>query len=176
MYDYAATGLEKINTELQELVNSQPEEVSTEPSYIKVDWLEAKSEYLIDRTLTYRDISEKYKVSLKQVKKHGARDNWSEGRQEVSDITTSRIQDSLIQQAENTNLLHLEYYTEAEETIMAYVEILHLQTLKEYDEAEQNESAVRMENLPDPAMILSLCKSLTVAINGERVCLGLPTS
>ncbi len=157
------SGLEEMDTEIVEIKSS------------KIDWLEAKSLYLTDRTLTYRDIAEKYKVSLKQVKKWGARDGWRDGRLEVSSLTDSKIKESLADKAISATVRQIAQYQQAQELAMAYVEIMQVQVIERLDNAEREERVVSFKELPNPALILTVCKALTNAVNGERVCLGLPT-
>lgn len=143
---------------------------------IKVDWLEAKSLYVADRKLTYQDIADKYGVSLKQVKKWGARERWREGRQEVSDSAFAKLKDNLTETAAETNQRHAEMYQQAQELVVAQLELLEVQMTEAIDTAEREERTIDPNELPSPAVLLSLTRSLVTATNGERVCLGLPTS
>jgi transposase len=152
------------------------EPMDTEFVPMKVDWLEAKTLYLTDHKLSYRDIAHKYGVSLKQVKKWGARDNWTAGRQEVSDLAQTKIKENLAESAAEANQRHAEMYQQAQELVTAYVEILEVQTTQAVDTAEREERIVSPNELPSTALLLSLTKSLVTAVNGERVCLNLPTA
>jgi hypothetical protein len=156
-------------------VDFTPEPVELDFKPMKVDWLEAKSLYLTDHKLSYRDIADKYGVSLKQVKKWGARQQWHEGRQEVSNLAQTMAQESIAESAAETNQRHAEGYQQAQELAVAYLELLEVQTTQAIDTAEREERVVEMKELPSTALLLSLTRSLVTAINGERVCLGLPT-
>ena len=152
------------------------QELDIEFTPMKVDWLEAKTLYLTDHKLSYQDIADKYGVSLKQVKKWGARQQWREGRQKVSKLVQTKIQENLAESAAETNQRHAEQYQEAQELTLAYLEILDAQMTAAVDAAEREERIVEMKELPSTALLLSLTKSLITAVNGERVCLGLPTA
>jgi hypothetical protein len=125
--------------------------------------------------ITYRDIAKKYKVSLKQVKKYGSREGWREGRQEVSNLADSKVKESLADQAVSATKRQIAQYQQAQELAMAYVEVMQAKVIERLDNAEREERVVSFKELPNPALILAVCKSLTVAVNGERICLGLPT-
>ncbi|MGH7241446.1 MAG: phage terminase small subunit-related protein [Candidatus Saccharimonadales bacterium] len=181
MSDTALTDYTPIEFQYQELdvpyqeidFKFEPVELDFKP--MKVDWLEAKSLYLTDHKLSYRDIATKYGVSLKQVKKWGARQQWREGRQEVSKLAQTKITENLAESAAETNQRHAEQYQEAQELTLAYLEILDVQMTNAVVAAEREERIVEMKELPSTALLLSLTKSLVTAVNGERVCLGLPT-
>lgn len=174
MFDATATKLEDVDTQFREL-DCTFEPMDTEYVPTKVDWLEAKELYLADHKLTYRDIADKYGVSLKQVKKWGARQQWREGRQEVSELAQTKITESIAETVAETNLRHAEMYQQAQELVLAQLEILDVQTTVAIDTAEREERTVTEQELPSPALLLQLTRDLTAAINGERVCLGLPT-
>lgn len=175
MFDTMTTQSEDIDTQFQEL-DFTFEPMDTEYVPTKVDWLEAKELYLTDHKLTYQDIANKYGVSLKQVKKWGARQQWREGRQEVSELAQIKITENLAETAAVTNLRHAAMYQQAQEVVLAQLEILDVQMAAAIDNAERKERVAEAKELPSTARLLSLTKSLVTAINGERVCLGLPTS
>jgi transposase len=181
MSNTATTDYTPIDFTYQELdltyqeIEFTPEPVELDFKPMKVDWLEAKSLYLTDHNLSYRDIADKYGVSLKQVKKWGARQQWREGRQEVSDLAQTMAQESIAESAAETNQRHAEGYQQAQELVVAYLELLEVQTTQAVDTAEREERIVEMKELPSTSLLLSLTRSLVTALNGERVCLGLPT-
>lgn len=157
-----------------EFTDLEPMDITFVP--MKVDWLEAKSLYIADRKLTYQDIADKYGVSLKQVKKWGARQQWREGRQKVSKLAQIKITENLAETTAETNQRHAEMYQEVQELVSAKLEILDAQMTVAVDVAEREERIADDKELPSAAALLSLTRSLVTAVNGERVCLGLPTS
>jgi hypothetical protein len=181
MSDAALTDYTPIEFQYQELdlpyqEIEQPEFVPLDFPSTKVDWLEAKSLYVTEPKLSYTDIANKYGVSLKQVKKHGSRDDWVGGRQQVSDLAFTKLQDSLAETTAETNQRHAEMYEEIQELIMLRLEMLNVQVAEAMDNAEREERTIDPDGLPSPAVLLSLTRALVTATNGERVCLGLPTS
>jgi hypothetical protein len=179
MYNDIDTQIQPLELQFQELdlpvyeLEPMTSELDLKP--VKIDWLEAKSIYVADRKITYRDIAKKYKVSLKQVKKYGSREGWREGRQEVSNLADSKVKESLADQAVSATKRQIAQYQQAQELAMAYVEVMQAKVIERLDNAEREERVVSFKELPNPALILAVCKSLTVAVNGERICLGLPT-
>ena len=167
---------QELDLPYQDVALTDFEPMDTEFTPMKVDWLEAETLYLTDHKLSYRDIADKYGVSLKQVKKWGARQQWREGRQRVSKLAQTKITENLAESAAETNQRHAEQYQEAQELTLAYLEILDAQMTTAVDTAEREERIVEMKELPSTALLLSLTKSLVKAVNGERVCLGLPTA
>jgi hypothetical protein len=181
MSDTALTDYTPIEFQYQELdVPYQeielPEFVPIDFPPVKIDWLEAKSLYVTEPKLTYKDIADKYGVSLKQVKKWGSRDDWVGGRQGVSDLAFTKLQDNLAETAAETNQRHAEMYQQIQELIMLRLEMLNVQVAEAMDAAEREERTIDPDALPSPAVLLSLTRALVTATNGERVCLGLPTS
>jgi uncharacterized protein YdbL (DUF1318 family) len=175
MNDTALTDFTPIDFQHREL-DLPYQEIDIEFTSMKVDWLEAKTLYLADNKLTYQDIANKYGVSLKQVKKWGARQQWRDGRQRVSKLAVIKLTDNLAETAAETNQRHAEMYQQAQELVLAQLEILDVQTTIAVDNAEREERTIAMKELPSTATLLSLTKSLVTAVNGERVCLGLPTA
>jgi Tfp pilus assembly major pilin PilA len=182
MTDQLLTDYTPIEFQYQELgvpyqeIEFTPEPMDLDFKPMKVDWLEAKSLYLTDHKLSYGDIATKYGVSLKQVKKWGARQQWRDGRQRVSKLAVIKLTDNLAETAAETNQRHAEMYQQAQELVLAQLEILDVQTTIAVDNAEREERTIAMKELPSTATLLSLTKSLVTAVNGERVCLGLPTA
>ena len=176
MTNQLLTDYTPIDFQYQEVDFADLEPMDTTFTPMKVDWLEAKSLYLTDHKLTYQDIADKYGVSLKQVKKWGARQHWREGRQEVSNLAQTITQENIAESAAETNQRHAEMYQQAQELVLAQLEILDAQMTIAIDNAEREERTVAIKELPSPAVLLSLIRALVTATNGERVCFGLPTA
>ncbi len=154
---------------------TQLEPMDTDFVPMKVDWVEAKSMYVSEPTLTYKDIADKYSVSLKQVKKWGGREQWSAGRQEVSQKAFAKVQEQVSETAAQTTQRHIAMYQQAQDLTMAYIELLQVNLTAAIDAADREERILTEQKLPSPSLLLQLTRDLTAAINGERVCLGLPT-
>lgn len=56
---------------------------------VAVDWKKIESDYMANR-LTYREIAEKYGVSLSSVARHGRKNGWPEKREQFADRVNTR--------------------------------------------------------------------------------------
>lgn len=166
VYSYLPS-LPTIEREMQTTLDKHP--VSA-----KVDWLQAKVEYMQDNTLSYADIARMFAVSLKQVKQHGGRDRWVEGRQEVTEKTENIIKEKLVDQRIAINEKHRKQYASLQALIRT-----HLLAINEYNKHVIAEAQARGET-PNPKDFYSsqqlfyLVKTMRQAIEGERVTVDLP--
>lgn len=75
----------------------------------KVNWQNAKQDYISDPTLSYLDIAKKYRVSVRMVAKVGSAENWPALRDEF----TQKVQQMFIEKAPDVateaRLRHLKY-------------------------------------------------------------------
>ena len=62
----------------------------------KINWTEAQKTFLSDPTLRYKDIADKYGVSLTAVKARGANESWHELRSHLSKKTIQQVETKLI--------------------------------------------------------------------------------
>ena len=56
---------------------------------VAIDWKKIESDYMANR-LTYREIAEKYGVSLSSVARHGRKNGWPEKREQFADRVNTR--------------------------------------------------------------------------------------
>ena len=148
---------------------NEPVSTNNKPS---TDWMAAKLLYIKDYRITYKDIANKFGVSLKQVKKHGARENWTIGRQRVSSLAEIKITEILSDEIVASNERYVATYRQLQSLAIAHINLMQNQTRDLKNKAK----AVRgvPDKQPNPKMLLDLYRSLGVAISGERVALGLP--
>lgn len=140
----------------------------------KVDWSEVHRFYLTNPTSSYRDLSEEFGVSLKQVKKHGSRDGYVDSRQRVTNLTKTKIEEKLADERVEANERHAEMYRQIQDLIYAQLEIITTNMELLCEQAKAEGRIPKDKELYSSAKLLALTKALTTAINGERVCLGLP--
>jgi hypothetical protein len=149
-----------------------PEIIFPPSRQVKLDWTEVNKYYLANPTSSYRDLSERFNVSLKQVKKHGTRQGFARGRQRVTDLTQTKIEENLANERITANQRHIEIYQRCQALLMANVEAMEAQL----DAAEVEDRPLTGRALPNPTQLKTLSSALVTVINAERVCLGLPTS
>jgi hypothetical protein len=125
----------------------------------KIDWLEAKKEYIADTSMSYRAIAEKYGVARKTVQERGTREKWPEQRQDVAEEAFDNFRDNIVEKKAEAQERHLKHYK-------------NLQALA-------NKAMAVMADENNPLVLADLeklARSLKLAIDGERVVLGIPTS
>lgn len=64
---------------------------------IRVDWLKAKRDFLLDYSMSLKDVAERYGFSYSKIKKVSASREWHKDKKRVQDL----ISDILITEVEN---------------------------------------------------------------------------
>ena len=147
-----------------------------------IDWYAVRKDYLQDNTLSYSDLSKKYGVSKSMIGKVATEQEWTTLRQDLNERAFSEFTEKLLDVKSSANNRHLTHWQ-------------NLQALANnsiVDMAERNferDKSGRLILLKDkdgvpqpiprpinPFELEKLAKAIKVAIDGERVVLGLPTS
>ena len=147
-----------------------------------IDWYAVRKDYLQDNTLSYSDLSKKYGVSKSMIGKVATEQEWTTLRQDLNERAFSEFTEKLLDVKSSANNRHLTHCQ-------------NLQALANnsiVDMAERNferDKSGRLILLKDkdgvpqpiprpinPFELEKLAKAIKVAIDGERVVLGLPTS
>ncbi|HUD06435.1 MAG TPA: hypothetical protein VMR34_00965 [Candidatus Saccharimonadales bacterium] len=140
-----------------------------------VDWLAIKLLYTENHRISYSDIAEMFGVSLKQVKKHGARENFVESRQQVSDSVEIKIKEKVADDRVEANERHRIAYKNLQALANVYVTVIANHNQSVIEKAKVQGCIVNPNELYSPSKLLMLCKSIKLAIDGERVTLNLPS-
>lgn len=143
---------------------------------LNIDWVDLKSEYIGTPNVSYADIAHEHNVSLKTVKKHGAKEEWVAERQKVSKKVEIAVIESMIQDRVTSNNRHREMWLEAQDLVFAQFEIIKTNTEQIKRKAELGGQPVTFRELYSAERLLHLIKAMSLAVNGERVTLELPTS
>jgi hypothetical protein len=146
-----------------------------EQPHKKADWLQAKLVYIENPNLSYADIARMFGVSLKQVKKHGAKNNFVEGRQEVSDSVEIKIKETIVDERVKANERHAIAYKNMQSLINTYINIISNDIKRIERQAAAEGRDVTTKELYSTQKLFYLIKALKTAIDGERVTLDLPT-
>lgn len=64
---------------------------------LKIDWLKAKKDFLLDYSMSLKDVAERYGFSYSKIKKVSAKREWHKDRKQVQDL----ISDVLMKEVEN---------------------------------------------------------------------------
>lgn len=148
----------------------------------KIDWFEARKQYLSNTTISYKDIAKTFGVSLTTVEKRAKSEGWVELRQELGEKAFNELTEQLVATKTTANDRHLKHYQN--------LQALANRSIKEMDEGtilldrkgnplyeRLEDGTVKVIRRPiNPFELEKLAKAIKTAIDGERVVLGLPTS
>ncbi len=144
----------------------------------KVDWLVIRKEYLSDATSSYRTLAKKYGVSTTTLEKRAKSEGWAELRQELGEKAFSDFTQKLLDTKSNAQNRHLTHWQNlqslANSSIMDMAE-------RNFERDKNGRLVLDSKKNPipvplNPFALEKLAKALKVAIDGERVVLGLRTS
>ncbi len=147
-----------------------------------IDWYEARKLYLTDNTLSYEDIAKAFGTSKTAVGNRAKAEDWTNLRQDLHEKAFSKFTEKLLDTKSSANNRHLNHWQNlqalANNSIVDMAErnfernkAGHLILLKDKDG--------ELKPIPRPINTFELeklAKTLKIAIDGERVVLGLPTS
>ena len=123
----------------------------------KVDWQEVQKEYITDSTASYAHLAEKYGVARKTLQERATREQWPKLRQELADKAYDKFTEKLVDEKSQAQSRHLTQYK-------------NLQVLASRALSGMSEGSIVVADLEKVA------RTLKLAIDGERVVLGMPTT
>jgi hypothetical protein len=127
-----------------------------------------------DNTTSYSDIARMFGVSLKQVKKHGSRDEWVDGRQEVTENVEFAIKEKTVDQRVEINEKHRKQYASIQSIVQTYLYIINNHNKHVIEQAQSEGRLPNPKELYNPQKLFYLVKTMRQAIEGERVTVDLP--
>lgn len=144
----------------------------------KVDWLVVRKDYLSDATNSYASLAKKYGVALKTLQDRATREGWSELRQDLSEKAFSDFTQKLLDTKSEAQSRHLQHWQNLQ--ALANKSIIDIAE-RNYFTNKAGHLVLDANNNPIPRPINTfelekLAKALKIAIDGERVVLGIPTS
>lgn len=156
--------------------------VSSKGGTKNIDWFEARKVYLSDNTQSYSTIAKKYGVTKKAVENIAGREGWATLRQDLGEKAFNDFTEKLLDQKSQANNRHLTHWQNlqalANRSIQEMAEHSYYTDkagkLILLDDGSGNKRPVPKPL--NPFELEKLAKALKVAIDGERVVLGLPTS
>ena len=142
-----------------------------------IDWYEARKEYLGDSTLSYEDIAKKYGVSKTAVGNRAKAEDWTTLRQDLYERAFSKFTEKLLDEKSSANNRHLTHW----QNLQALANNSIVDMAERSYERDRKGHIILIDGNPiprpiNPFELEKLAKALKVAIDGERVVLGLPTS
>jgi hypothetical protein len=147
-----------------------------------IDWYEARKLYLSDNTLSYDDIAKKFGTSKTAVGNRAKAEDWTNLRQDLHEKAFSKFTEKLLDEKSSANNRHLTHWQNLQ--ALANNSIVDMAE-RSYERNKAGHLILIKDNngelkpIPrpiNPFELEKLAKALKVAIDGERVVLGLPTS
>ena len=123
----------------------------------KVDWLEVRKEYVTHLTISYATLAEKWGVARKTLQARATREEWPELRQELADKAYLQFSEKMLDEKSQAQTRHLKQYR-------------NLQALANRAIQEMSAGTLVLADLE------RLARTLKLAIDGERIVLGIPTT
>ena len=111
---------------------------------IKLDWFKAKKEFLLDYSMSLKDVANKYGFSYSKIKKVSASRDWYRDKKRVQDCifeallkeTEFKIKEQMVEQVKNSMAANKEYYLKGKSRLYRYLFSL---PKKEFDKLDTNE-------------------------------------
>lgn len=117
-----------------------------------------------------------FDVSLKQVKVHGAGEDWVEGRQRVAELTEQCVTETLADQRIKMIERHRLLYGQVLDVLGYQLGVIARDTRQKELQATLENRDLRPRELYSPKQLYALIKALKLASEGERLAWGLPTT
>lgn len=150
----------------------------------KVDWNKAFEYYIEDHTRSYADVAKEFGVAKRTVEqsakytytegdKKGTWVTWAERRQELGEIARKKSEEDYKKTAPARSQQHLLQYRNLQVAIATKVTMLANQGNWYVD--PNTGKKIKIQEF-DARQLADAAKALKLAIDGERVIMGLPTS
>jgi len=150
----------------------------------KVDWNKAFEWYIADHTRSYSDVAKEFGVTKRNVEKSavytytdgkqkGSWVTWAERRQELGDLARKKAEEDYKKSAPVRSAEHLKQYRNLQIAASNKVTMLAMQGQWLIDPTTNKK--VKVQEF-DARQLADVAKALKLAIDGERVIMGLPTS
>lgn len=144
----------------------------------KIDWNQARKDYLSDARLSLQDIANKYGVSKKSVENKSSVEGWVALRQSLGEKALEDFQKKLIDEKSQAESRHLIQYRNLQAIINK--SLMAIDQGNFWTDKKGNlvldKAGKPIPVPPDARQLESLAKAAKISMDGERVALGLPTS
>ena len=141
-----------------------------------VDWVSARKDYLEDRSLSYTDIANKYGVSRTVVGERAKAEGWTDARRSIDEKSIKRVEAEIVDRNAEVNDLHYNLAVGMASLANKELNIAHRQLDKLEQELGKDGIGINDKRLISPYKMKALFESMAIAMNLQRVALGLPTS
>jgi len=143
-----------------------------------IDWYEVRKAYLTDNNLTYEDLAKTYRVSKTTIGNKALAENWTQLRQDLNEQAFSDFTQKLLDTKSEAQSRHLQHWQNLQALVnKAIIDIAE----RNYFTNKAGHLVLDSKNNPiprpiNPFELEKLAKAAKIAIDGERVVLGIPTS
>lgn len=143
-----------------------------------IDWYEARKMYLSDNTVKYSDVAKAFKVSTKSVETVASRESWVTLRADLGEQAFSDFTQKLLDTKSEAQSRHLQHWQNLQALVnKSIIDIAE----RSYYTNKAGHLVLDAKNNPiprpiNPFELEKLAKAAKIAIDGERVVLGIPTS
>lgn len=139
------------------------------------DWTMLKQEYIGNNTVTYEALAKKHGVSSRTIKRHAVEEGWQAARNNISQQVTNNVTKRAIDNLEEVNARHTKAYKNLQAFALTNLNILYDDIKYQQQMAKQNGAKLDPKKIYSSQMAKFLAETLRIAMDGERITLGLPT-
>lgn len=148
-----------------------------------IDWYEARKLYLTDNTISFAEIAKIVGTSKTAVGNKAKAEDWTSLRQDLNEKAFNQFAEKLLDVKSQANSRHLQHWQNLQALANNSIQEMADRSF-ERDKAGKlvlwtNPTTKQREPIPvplNPFALEKLAKTVKIAIDGERVVLGLPTS
>lgn len=142
----------------------------------RFDWASMKKDYISNPELSLAKIAEKYKVAKRTVEKRAAEGKWVEARKRVQALAAEDAELTVAKDISEVNRRHTTAYRNMQALASTQLTIAFNQLKSKQEEAQAKGRTLNIyeKGIISQHRMKSLFESLKIAIEGERVTLGLP--
>jgi uncharacterized protein YjcR len=142
----------------------------------KIDWASAQKDYIQNTTLTYADIAKKYGVSENVVGQRAKAEGWIQYRKSIQKKTIQAVEGEIIDRNSHINEMHVNLANGMASLASKQLSIAHRQIDNAEKERGKNNVSLNDKDIISQQRMKALFESIAVAVNIQRVAVGLPTS
>ena len=128
----------------------------------KIDWVQAKLDFVSDATMSFKQVADKYKVARATVEQHAKDEDWLQARENLAQLAESRAMKKLAGERVDVDQKHLRASRGIQKAIEMRIKGIELDT----------EAGERIGSQSLRHYVASWKEAVTM----ERLILGLPTN
>jgi len=139
----------------------------------RIDWLAARKFYVANTMVSYKDVAAEFAVSTTSVERHARKENWKLQRDKIEDKAVEKFEGEIVDKKSEVNDRHTIVYRNMQSLASAQL-LLAYEEFKKAQAANPTNLSIHDDRIIKTYHMRDLFESLKLAIDGERVTLGLP--